>query len=93
MSYKKFTRRHGKTGRVKKYKWSNRDQRWSDSPCRHTAGRPSLRGYINTPESRLICGNYYGGTNGPGLKSGMAKLDRRKLRRVLDIKIRFMVRG
>lgn len=88
MSYKKFSRNHGKTSRVKKYQWSNRDRRWSDSRGTQSAGRPSLRGYINVPESRIICGNYYGWANGPGLKSGMARKDRRKLRRHLDIKIR-----
>ncbi len=87
MSFKKFTRHHGRSGRIKKYRWSNPDHRWSDSTSQRSCGRPGLRGYINVPESKM-CYGCYGGKNGKGMKSGMAKKDRRKLRRCLDIKIR-----
>ena len=51
MSYKKFSRYHGRTERIKRYKWSNPDHPWrgevglkSNHSSSYIIGVPILRG-------------------------------------------------
>ena len=67
MSYKKFSRNHGKTHRVRKYKWSNPDHNYRGEMGKHPVGcsrfiginitvcRPSEYGYrsINPNHQQL----------------------------------------
>lgn len=84
MSYKKFTRNHGKTSRVKKYKWSNPDHRYSDSKC---SGQRGLA-FLGHPELTIVIRMFRGGVNGGGGKSTWARLDHRKIRRKMKTVLR-----
>lgn len=82
MSYKKFSRNHGNTSRIRKYKWSNPDHNF-----RGEVGWKSHNSMVHGMEITLFREGFSGCRH-----SNPNKRQLRKVRRILNLEVRVFFR-